>query len=66
MSAIQKEGRDSFLYRERHSLAHVLAQAVLKQFPGSKLAFGPPIDDGFYYDFLLPKPITDADLPGLE
>lgn len=66
MSAIQKEGRDSFLYRERHSLAHVLAQAVLKQFPGAKLAFGPPIDDGFYYDFLLPKPITDDDLPALE
>jgi threonyl-tRNA synthetase len=66
MSAIQKEGRDSFLYRERHSLAHVLAQAVLKQFPGAKLAFGPPIDDGFYYDFLLPRPIADDDLPALE
>lgn len=66
MAAIQKEGRDSFLYRERHSLAHVLAQAVQKQFPGAKLAFGPPIDDGFYYDFLLPKPVSEDDFPALE
>jgi threonyl-tRNA synthetase len=39
------------LYRLRHSLAHVLAQAVLQVKPGAKLAFGPPVDDGFYYDF---------------
>jgi threonyl-tRNA synthetase len=66
MAVIQKEGRESFVYRERHSLAHVLAQAVQKRFPGTKLAFGPPIDDGFYYDFLLPKPVTEEDLPALE
>lgn len=66
MALIQKEGRESFLYRERHSLAHVLAQAVQKQFPGAKLAFGPPIDDGFYYDFLLPSPISEEDFPALE
>jgi threonyl-tRNA synthetase len=66
MAVIQKEGRESFLYRERHSLAHVLAQAVQQQFPGTKLAFGPPIDDGFYYDFLLPRPISEDDFPALE
>ncbi|MBV9762272.1 MAG: threonine--tRNA ligase [Acidobacteriaceae bacterium] len=66
MAVIQKEGRDSFVYRERHSLAHVLAQAVQKNFPGVKLAFGPPIDDGFYYDFLLPRPLSEEDFPALE
>lgn len=66
MAVIQKEGRESFIYRERHSLAHVLAQAVQQQFPGTKLAFGPPIDDGFYYDFLLPRPISEEDFPALE
>ncbi|MDG1483838.1 MAG: threonine--tRNA ligase [Myxococcota bacterium] len=54
------------LYRIRHSLAHVLAQAVLKIRPGATLGFGPPIADGFYYDFILPEPITDADFPALE
>ena len=41
------------LYRIRHSLAHVMAQAVLEMRPGSTLGFGPPIKDGFYYDFIL-------------
>ena len=54
------------LYRIRHSLAHVLAQAVLEMRPGSTLGFGPPIDDGFYYDFILAEPLTDADFPELE
>jgi threonyl-tRNA synthetase len=42
------------LYRKRHSAAHILAQAVLELFPEAKLGIGPPIDTGFYYDFLLP------------
>ncbi len=42
------------LYRIRHSLAHVLAQAVMEFRPGTKLGFGPPIENGFYYDFDLP------------
>ena len=42
----------------RHSAAHVLAEAVLDLFPGTKLGIGPAIDDGFYYDFLLPRPLT--------
>ena len=42
----------------RHSAAHVLAEAVLDLFPGTKLGIGPVIADGFYYDFLLPRPLT--------
>ena len=57
---------DDALYRTRHSLAHVLAQAVLDMRPGSTLGFGPPIADGFYYDFILTEPITEADFPALE
>lgn len=57
---------DEQLYRVRHSLAHVLAQAVLQLRPGSTLGFGPPIKDGFYYDFALSEPITDADFPEIE
>lgn len=54
------------LYRIRHSLAHVLAQAVLQLRPGSTLGFGPPIADGFYYDFILSSPISEDDFPAIE
>ncbi|MDP6374885.1 MAG: threonine--tRNA ligase [Pseudomonadales bacterium] len=54
------------LYRIRHSLAHVLAQAVMELRPGSTLGFGPPIADGFYYDFILSEPLTEDDFPELE
>ena len=54
------------LYRLRHSLAHVLAMAVLELRPGSTLGFGPPIDDGFYYDFVLSEPLSEDDFPELE
>ena len=57
---------DERLYRTRHSLAHVLAQAVLDMRPGTTLGFGPPIADGFYYDFVLAEPLTEADFPELE
>lgn len=57
---------DDQLYRVRHSLAHVLAQAVLEVREGATLGFGPPIQDGFYYDFVLPEPITEEDFPDLE
>jgi threonyl-tRNA synthetase len=53
------------LYKVRHSLAHVLAQAVLEIRPGSTLGFGPPISDGFYYDFILSEPLTEEDFPAL-
>ena len=50
----------------RHSLAHILAMAVLKNSPKAKLGIGPVIENGFYYDFSLPGPITDKDLPEVE
>ena len=50
----------------RHSAAHVLAQAVQQQFPDAKLGIGPPIRDGFYYDFAVEKPFTPEDLAALE
>lgn len=53
------------LYTVRHSLAHVMAQAVLEMRPGSTLGFGPPIRDGFYYDFILTEPLTEEDFPDL-
>ncbi len=50
----------------RHSTSHVMAQAVKRLFPGVKLAIGPAIEDGFYYDFLKPAPFTPEDLERLE
>ncbi|MFJ7213743.1 threonine--tRNA ligase [Amycolatopsis sp. NPDC098790] len=50
----------------RHSAAHVLAQAVQQQFPDAKLGIGPPVKDGFYYDFAVEKPFTPEDLQALE
>ncbi|MBD3330154.1 threonine--tRNA ligase, partial [Candidatus Peregrinibacteria bacterium] len=50
----------------RHSCAHVLAQAVLDMFPEAKLAIGPDIENGFYYDFDLPRTLIPEDLPLLE
>jgi threonyl-tRNA synthetase len=57
---------DSQLYRIRHSTAHVMAQAVLEKFPEAKIAIGPPIEDGFYYDFDLPRPLTEEDQVEIE
>ncbi len=54
------------LYKIRHSLSHVMAQAVLELFPEGKIAIGPPIEDGFYYDFDLPRPLTPEDLEQIE
>jgi threonyl-tRNA synthetase len=50
----------------RHSCAHLLAAAVLRIWPDTKLAIGPSIEDGFYYDFEFSKPISEADLPKIE
>lgn len=50
----------------RHSLAHLLAAAVLKKYPDTKLGIGPVIENGFYYDFLFSQPITDADLKDFQ
>ncbi|MFH1193221.1 MAG: threonine--tRNA ligase [Candidatus Jorgensenbacteria bacterium] len=50
----------------RHSLSHLLAAAVLKEFPKAKLGIGPIIENGFYYDFKLPRPLAPEDLKTLE
>jgi len=50
----------------RHSTAHLLAEAVLRLHPGVKIAIGPAIADGFYYDFEFPEPISEADLETIE
>ena len=50
----------------RHSAAHVMAEAVMDLFPETKLGIGPPIADGFYYDFDLPRPLTTDDLAAIE
>jgi threonyl-tRNA synthetase len=58
--------QDTQLYRIRHSAAHIMAQAVLEMFPGAKFAIGPAIEDGFYYDFDLPRTLTPEDLEQIE
>jgi threonyl-tRNA synthetase len=50
----------------RHSSAHLLAEAVRRLYPGVKIAIGPPIENGFYYDFEFPEPIHEADLERIE
>jgi threonyl-tRNA synthetase len=54
------------LYRIRHSAAHVMAMAVIDMFPEAKYTIGPPIENGFYYDFDLPRPLTPEDLAKVE
>jgi threonyl-tRNA synthetase len=57
---------DEALYALRHSTAHVMAGAVLELFPGAKFGFGPPVQDGFFYDFDLPRPLAPEDLAKIE
>lgn len=64
MSILNKQSEKLPLIR--HSTAHVMAEAVEKLFEGALVAIGPAIDTGFYYDFLLPRPIKDEDLPKIE
>ena len=52
--------------RIRHSTAHVMADVVTRMYPGTRLAIGPPTDDGFYYDFLSRDPFTNDDLGAIE
>ncbi len=66
ISIITSKSGDDHLYVMRHSAAHVLAEAVQTIVPGAKLGFGPPIRDGFYYDFDLPRPLTEEDFPAIE
>src|SRR5918994_5623838 len=59
-------GAHSELDAMRHSAAHVMAEAVLDLFPGTKLGIGPAIEDGFYYDFDVERPLTPDDLEAIE
>jgi threonyl-tRNA synthetase len=54
--------KDEQLHKIRHSMAHVMAEAVLQMFPSAQIAIGPSIDNGFYYDFDLPRPLVPEDL----
>jgi threonyl-tRNA synthetase len=54
------------LYVLRHSSAHLLAEAVRRLYPGVKIAIGPPVENGFYYDFEFPEPISESDLDRIE
>src|SRR5688500_9615582 len=62
----QRNYEESQLYKIRHSPAHILAQAVLDMFPDGKISIGPPIENGFYYDFDLPRNLTLDDLEQIE
>ena len=70
MSSVEAELNQSVAYtplqRMRHSAAHVMAEAVQELFPGARFAIGPAIEDGFYYDMELPRPLTPEDLPAIE
>jgi threonyl-tRNA synthetase len=57
---------DSQLYRIRHSAAHIMAQAVLEFYPDTKYTIGPPVENGFYYDFEFSQPVTQEDLEKIE
>ncbi|HOZ39121.1 MAG TPA: threonine--tRNA ligase [Anaerolineaceae bacterium] len=66
MSHNNEDYLKSELYRIRHSTAHIMAEAVLEMFPDAQIAIGPAIEDGFYYDFDLPRTLTPEDLEVIE
>ena len=66
MAQVQEKYEETQLYRIRHSAAHVMAQAVLELFPDGKVTIGPPVENGFYYDFDLPRNLTPEDLEQIE
>ena len=63
---VQEKYEESHLYKVRHSAAHVMAQAVLEMIPEAKYTIGPPVENGFYYDFDLPRHLTSEDLEAIE
>ena len=63
---MSEQDLESLRYKIRHSTAHVMADVVTRLFPETKLAIGPPTEDGFYYDFLTDVPISDDDLEKIE
>lgn len=62
----EQEKENDPLYKRRHSLAHVLAEAVQRIYPGTKLGFGPAVDNGFYYDFQFAEEFDSEKLPEIE
>jgi len=62
----EHESSDDPLHKLRHSTAHLLAAAVTELYPDAKYGIGPAVEDGFYYDFAFPKPISESDLPAIE
>jgi threonyl-tRNA synthetase len=66
LAIVTPKSGDDYLYVLRHTAAHVLAEAVQDLFPGTKFGFGPPIEDGFYYDFELPRALSEDDFPAIE
>jgi threonyl-tRNA synthetase len=63
---MKSKNKDEQLERMRHSTSHVMAEAVQSLFAGAKFGIGPTIENGFYYDFELPRPLTPEDLPVIE
>lgn len=63
---MKSEKKDEQLGRMRHSASHIMAEAVQCLFPEAKFGIGPTIENGFYYDFELPRPLTPEDLPVIE
>ena len=63
---MSKEKEEIKLETMRHSCAHVLAEAVQQLYPGTKIGFGPATEDGFFYDFDLPKPISSDNFGKIE
>jgi len=61
-----REEVETYRHRMRHSAAHAMAEAVVRLFPDAKLAIGPPTEDGFYYDFAVPRPFTPEDLEQIQ
>ena len=66
MVPAKKPQKDDSLETMRHSASHILAEAVLDMFPDARFGIGPATQDGFYYDFDLPRPLTPDDLPVIE
>lgn len=66
MNKDKKMDKNEFVMKLRHSLAHIMAFAVKKLYPETKIAIGPAIDDGFYYDFDFKEKITEGDLKTIE
>ena len=58
--------KQQHLHNIRHSLAHLFAAALLELFPKAKITIGPPVDNGFYYDFDLEQSLRPLDLPKIE